>query len=80
MKTSRENTGPPGTALNERWQEKATEAWKELVTPVNTLLIAVNILIFAIREMLGDTRSAAYVYHWGGLGTLSSSQIHSGSG
>ena len=60
--------GPARDCIERALAGKGTEAWKELVTPVNTLLIAVNILIFAIMEILGDTRSAAYVYHWGGFG------------
>lgn len=37
------------------------------LTPVNTCLLAVNIVVFLILELLGNTESAGFIYHWGGM-------------
>ena len=37
------------------------------LTPVNTALVVINVLIFFVLEVLGDTENAAYIYQFGGM-------------
>ena len=37
------------------------------LTPVNTCLVIINIVVFLLLEIIGDTESADFVYHWGGM-------------
>ena len=46
---------------------KGTEAWKQYITPVNTGIVLVNLLVFILTELFGNTEEAYYIYQCGGI-------------